>query len=131
MAWSEPRLLSQRDARTLAALAEVLVPLDAEDVPLGRVDLVARIERLLEGENRVFLRMTRLALWMLEYSPPFCGEGIARFSRLAADGRQRCVAWWETRPSWRLRNIYYLCKITVLSHYYDDEAVAAAVGYRP
>ncbi len=126
--WSEPKLLSKANVRTLRALAEVLLPLDAVEVPFGRVDLVQRVELVLEGENPFYVRLTRAALWMLEYSPPFSGAGLARFSSLGGAQRERCVLWWEGRPSWRLRSLFYLCKVTVLSHYYDDPSVAAAVG---
>lgn len=128
--WSPPRLYSRANVRTLYALLEVLVPLDAAEVPYGSVDLVARIEAVLHGENPAFGRGSRLSLAIIEWTPALWGFGFTRFSNLPLPERTRCVQRWEGCGDWRIRNLFYGCKVMILSVLYDDPSVAAAVGYR-
>lgn len=129
--WSEPRLFSKRDVRILTAMAETLVPLDDPEVPLGRVDLIARLEEVFLDEDPLLRRLTRLGLWCLELSPLFSGLGPRRFSGLSPEGRRTCLERWSSSNNWRVRSGFGALRSLILITLYDDPSVAATLGYRP
>ena len=118
--------LSPSVRRTLASLAEAVVPAEPAISTAGIVDF---IEGFVPFMSRSLSLLFPLGVHAFELSSLFV-KGRT-FSRLSPDARQAYVEKWIHARSFFLREIIRGFKGLCLLAYYSDPQVCEYLGYRP
>ncbi len=125
------RLLSDREYRTLAALAEALFPrggafaFGAQDLDLARA-----FDRYLADEPEYIRTDLTRALFLLEWGPVIFGKHARTFSRLREEQRLAFFRGWAEGGDEMRRQISVAFRKFLSMVFYDNPGVWPAIGYR-
>lgn len=72
-----------------------------------------------------------LALFLVEWSPFWCGQGLRRLSRLSPRRRARVIARLARSRFYPIRRLVLVLNSLFMSAYYDSERVHRALRYAP
>jgi len=124
-------LLSDREARTLEAIASVLFPpVEGFDAGLARGDLARAFDGFLADEPAENVSGLRRALLLMEAGPLVYDHGITPFSRLPAAQRQAHFESWMTSDELLRRVVAAAFRRFLSLVVYDRPETWAYLGYR-
>lgn len=125
------RLLSDREYRTLAALAEALFPRGGSFVfSAYDVDLARAFDGYLVNEPEYIRTDLQRALFLLEWGPVIFGRHARTFSKLREDQRLAFFRGWATGYDETRRQVSVAFRKFLSMVFYDNPDVWPAIGYR-
>ncbi|MBI2966713.1 MAG: hypothetical protein HYY40_02735 [Bacteroidetes bacterium] len=124
------RNLSDREVRTITAIAEVLVPQDGP-FPYGYkdVDITGFIEDFLSHTPFRVKWFVYLNLWIFEYFSWIALMSPGIFSRMKFEKRKKIILAFRKNKYFAIRGIYLFTSIVLLMAFYNDEKVMDSIGY--
>jgi hypothetical protein len=124
-----PHTLSRGSRRTMATLAEVVMPkgAGAPEVPIANV--LALVESFCREMPRLLRVLFPIGLFLLEWGALVLGPSLVPFSWMSPERRQRYVMSWVHSGSHIRRDLIKGVKGLVLICYYSDPRVGAFLGY--
>lgn len=115
--------------RIVRALAEVVVPADADAPRLPTGDIVAFVDDYVPHIPRGLRLLFPVGLMLLELGAFLLGPSLVPFSAMTLPRRRRYVDGW-VHARWRLRrDLIKAVKGLCLLAYYSDARVRARLGY--
>lgn len=124
------RHLSNREARTIQAIAEILIP-EGGSFPLGykEVEIVPFVENFLAGvplRVRIFVYIN---LWIMEYFSWITVRSPWIFSGMSLKKRDEVIRKLRKNRWFAVRGIYMFTSIILLMAFYRDPQVMNTIGY--
>lgn len=124
------RHLSNREARTIQAIAEILVPEDgAFPMSYKEVEIVSFVEDFLSGvplRVRIFVYIN---LWIMEYFSWMAVMSPWIFSKMSLKKRDAVIRKLRNNRWFAVRGIYMILSIILLMAFYRDQRVMDTIGY--
>ena len=117
--------------RVATRICETIFPSDADpDLPLGAADadvgdFIPRLVAVISGQVAFLLR---LALWIVQFSPPFVGVAFRTFTSLDPDRREKTLHRLAEHRLYPLRELSMLWKAYGGMGYGGHPRVQAALG---
>ncbi len=133
-AWrlADPYPLRRGTRRAFRSIVRVVCPLEAG---IGGDDIVDRVERqvrcLLQYLNPWLARGFWLLALLLDVAPLWRLRGIRRLHTLERDQAADALAGIMHSRSAMVRNAFFPLRAAILSAYYDQPEVQAAIGFAP
>ncbi len=123
--------LTPREARTLAAAAEIILPTGGA-IPFGHtdIDILDFVNDYLTVVPLDVNRLLRFILLFLEYTAFLFAFHPSRFSKMAIEDRQQALDRMRTSRVFFLRGFFILLSSVILIPFYRDTRVMDAIGYR-
>lgn len=122
--------LSNRETRTIKALAEVLIPQDGTfQYGYKDIDTVSFFEDFLSHAPLKVRWFLFFNLWVFEYISWISLKTPGLFSKMKFDHREKIILKMRENKYYLIRGIYLLTSIVLLMSFYSDERVMNKIGY--
>jgi hypothetical protein len=123
------KVLTGREARTLSAVAETMLPPREGFPSLEEVDLIPRIDASMAKLHPDDLSDLKALLGLLEYGAPLVGPTRGFFSALPPAERARYLESWEQSRFALKRTGFAAMKYFVMMYYYDHPRAWGGTGF--
>ncbi len=121
--------LSRRSRRTMATLAEVVLPRGQGAPEVSTDTVVALADSFAREMPRLLRVLFPIGLFLLEWGALLLGPSLVPFSLMTQQRRERYVMSWVHSRSHIRRDLIKGVKGLVLLCYYADARVCAYLGY--